>query len=115
MLELSFKCVNDGELKIDFDLIEKLDKTLEIPLVMHGGSGLSDDILKKLLSISNVKKINISTDVKLAYRTGILQAQKDGLLEKIGFQAINVEKYIHDAISDMVCKKMNLLDIYGGK
>ena len=52
-----------GELNIDYDLITKLRNTLSIPLVMHGGSGLSSDILRKSIECG-ITKINVNSDMQ---------------------------------------------------
>lgn len=51
------------ELNIDFDLITKLNSSIEVPLVMHGGSGLEKDILKKSI-LCGISKININSDLQ---------------------------------------------------
>lgn len=101
--------VYEGEPKLHYDLVEYTVRRSGIPFVVHGGSGLSDEVIRNLLSINEVKKINISSEVKLAYRRGIMQAYDNGLLEQKGFQAVDVEKSIHDAIADMVELKLKLL------
>lgn len=98
-----------GTPKLHYDLIEYTTGQTDIPFVVHGGSGLNDETLKKLMAIHNVKKINISTDVKLAYRKGIMQAFCDGKLEEGGFQAVTVEQYIQSAIREMAESKLALL------
>ena len=52
-----------GELNIDFDLIKKLHDNIDIPLVMHGGSGLSHAILKKAI-LCGISKINVNSDIQ---------------------------------------------------
>ena len=98
-----------GTPKLCYDLVEYTVEQTDIPFVVHGGSGLSDEVLKKLIKIHNVKKINISTDVKLAYRKGIMQAYCDGKIEEDGFQAVIVEQYIENAIKVMAESKLALL------
>lgn len=98
-----------GEPELDFDIVEYACKISNLPFVVHGGSGMSNDVLKRLASINNVKKINISTDVKLAYREGIMNSFNQGLLEYENFQAVNVEKNIYDCIKKMVKNKLQLL------
>ena len=55
-----------GELNIDYDLIKRLNEGLSIPLVMHGGSGLNDDILKKAIA-SGITKINLNSDIQAVW------------------------------------------------
>ena len=55
-----------GELNIDYDLISRLRNSLDIPLVMHGGSGLSDDILRHAIK-SGITKINVNSDLQYVW------------------------------------------------
>ena len=52
-----------GELNIDYNLIKEISNSISIPLVLHGGSGLSNDILKKCVE-SGITKININSDLQ---------------------------------------------------
>ena len=52
-----------GELNIDYELIKDLYDKINIPLVLHGGSGLSNDILKKCVQCG-ITKININSDLQ---------------------------------------------------
>ena len=94
---------------LHYELIEYTGKVSSKPFVVHGGSGLDDMTLKELLSFNNVKKINVSTDVKLAYKQGIENAIKDNMFETRGFQAIRIEQYIHEEIGNLVRSKLRLL------
>ncbi|WP_312503616.1 class II fructose-bisphosphate aldolase [Lacrimispora sp.] len=98
-----------GKPKLDYDLIDYVAQISEIPFVVHGGSGMEDSVIRKLSQKINVKKINISTEVKLAYREGILKSLKEGLLEEEGFQAIHVEKTIYGAIYQMAFDKLGII------
>jgi fructose-bisphosphate aldolase class II len=49
-----------GEPKLDFERLEQIDRALGIPLVIHGGTGLSDDQFR-LLVANGVAKINYYT------------------------------------------------------
>ena len=80
-----------------------------ITLVIHGGTGLNDETFRKLLSYKNVKKINISTDVKLAYRSGIYESIRKGELEETRFDPLKVTGEIHDSICKMAKEKLALL------
>jgi fructose-bisphosphate aldolase class II len=49
-----------GSVKLDFARLGKINETLAIPLVIHGGSGLADDQYRKLIA-HGVAKINCYT------------------------------------------------------
>ncbi len=94
---------------IRFDMLDQIGRLTDIPFVVHGGTGLTDGMLLKILSYKNVKKINISTDVKLAYRHGIEESIQEGAMEQEGFDPLRVNQLIHDAIQIMVVDKLKLL------
>ena len=52
------------ELKLD--LLKEIKSRVSIPLVLHGGSGNPDDEIREAARIG-INKINISTDIKVAY------------------------------------------------
>lgn len=52
----------DGEPELDFELIAELKRRAGIPLVLHGGSGISDDDFRKAVSLG-MRKINFFTEM----------------------------------------------------
>ena len=46
--------------KLAFDVLEEIHKKKEVPLVLHGGSGITDDDFQKAISLGIVK-VNIAT------------------------------------------------------
>lgn len=55
-----------GDPEINFELIEKLRYLTECPVVIHGGTGLSDFTFRELVQ-KGAAKINVSTAIKHAY------------------------------------------------
>ncbi len=96
--------------KLHFDLIERISPLTGVPLVVHGGTGLSDRTLQRLMVCGNIRKINISTDVKQAYRQGIETGIQNGYMEKSGFDPLRMTDMIHETIEDMAVHKLNLLE-----
>lgn len=54
----------DAEIK--FDLIKEIEAVVDIPLVMHGASGIADEDLKKIAQ-TNFGKVNIGTALRKAF------------------------------------------------
>jgi ketose-bisphosphate aldolase len=52
-----------GVPKIAYDRLEQISKRIDIPIALHGGTGLSDDVFKKCIALG-CAKINISTQLK---------------------------------------------------
>ncbi len=51
--------------KLDFDRIKTIANTVDVPLVLHGGSGLSDNDFRKAIELG-ISKVNIFTDINIA-------------------------------------------------
>lgn len=100
----------EGVPNLNYDMLGQIKEFSDIPLVIHGGTGLTGKTYKKLLSFRNVKKINISTDVKLAYREGIILSTEKGYLEKAAFDPLMVTDCIHDCIKKMTMNKLELIE-----
>jgi len=63
--------VYKGEPKIAYDLLEEVAVKTAIPLALHGGTGLADDVFKKCISLG-CAKVNISTQLKYAFIDGVV-------------------------------------------
>lgn len=59
-----------GEPKLDFDRLETIRKTIDTCIVLHGSSGVPEEALRKAISMG-VSKINIDTDVRMAFAKGV--------------------------------------------
>jgi fructose-bisphosphate aldolase class II len=53
-----------GEPNIDLGLLEKIRQEVEVPLVLHGGSGTPDEIITKAIQ-AGICKINVNTEVSM--------------------------------------------------
>ncbi len=62
--------VYKGTPKINVKRIEEIHSAVSTPLVLHGASGLSDDILKSCIK-AGISKINFATELRQAYTYGI--------------------------------------------
>ena len=93
------------------DAIQQLTGTL--PLVLHGGTGIPEDMIKKAISLG-VSKINVNTECQLAFAEATrkyIEAGKD--LEGKGFDPRKLLKPGADAISATVKEKMELFGSIG--
>ena len=54
-----------GKPHLEFDLLAELSKLVSVPLVLHGGSGTGDDLLKKAVE-TGIQKVNLATDLSNA-------------------------------------------------
>ena len=63
--------------KIRWDLLQALHHALPMPLVLHGGTGISEDDLRRATTLG-IRKINIGTELKTAWMDGLTAAIEDG-------------------------------------
>lgn len=54
--------VYKGTPHLEFELLKELSESIEIPLVLHGGSGTGDENLKKAVE-TGIQKVNLFTDL----------------------------------------------------
>src|SRR5690606_8559770 len=61
-----------GEPKLDFDRLKRIRELVNIPIVLHGGSGVPDHQVRQAISLG-VSKINIDTELRHAFVTAVRQ------------------------------------------
>lgn len=59
-----------GEPKIDFDRIARIAGRLPLPLVLHGGSGIPEEQVKRCISLG-MAKMNIATEIRIVFSDAI--------------------------------------------
>ena len=93
------------------DAIQQL--TGDMPLVLHGGTGIPDDMIKKAISLG-VAKINVNTECQLAFAEATRKYIEDGKdLEGKGFDPRKLLAPGAEAIKDMVITKIKLFGSEG--
>ena len=51
---------------LNFDRLKEISEAVKMPLVLHGGTGIPDDQIKKAISLG-VSKINVNTECQIAF------------------------------------------------
>ena len=94
---------------LNFEVLEKISEiTAPMPLVLHGGTGIPADMIKKAISLG-VSKINVNTECQLAFADATrkyIEAGKD--LEGKGFDPRKLLAPGFEAIKATVKEKMEL-------
>lgn len=96
--------VYSGEPKIRFDIIEAVSKEIDIPLVLHGGSGIPDETIRKAISLG-IGKVNVNTENQIAFTSKIRE-----VLEKDS-KVYDPRKFLgpaREAIKEVVKEKIQL-------
>ena len=76
-----------GKPVIDFDRLGALREALDIPLVLHGGSDTPDEDIQRAIA-TGVDKINIWTDVRVAYLRAVRDFLAATTLEGYAFEQL---------------------------
>ncbi|MEH6939314.1 tagatose-bisphosphate aldolase subunit GatY [Bacillus sp. JJ664] len=83
-----------GEPKLDIDRLAAIQREVDIPLVLHGASGLPDDLVQKTIE-RGICKVNIATELKMAFVKGLR-----GYLEEHP-EANDPRYYFQEAVVEM--------------
>lgn len=99
---------------LSFETLDAVQKeTGEMPLVLHGGTGIPADMIKKAITLG-VSKINVNTECQLAFQEATrayIEAGKD--LEGKGFDPRKLLAPGAEAIKKTVKEKMELFGSVG--
>ena len=94
---------------LNFDVLAKVqEKTGTLPLVLHGGTGIPADMIKKAITLG-VSKINVNTECQISFAKATreyIEAGKD--LEGKGFDPRKLLAPGAEAIKDTVREKIEL-------
>ncbi len=91
------------ELKLD--LLQEIEAKVDVPLVLHGGSGNPDLEIGQSVKLG-INKINISSDIKVAYHRKMREVlADDGLREPNSIQPASVV-----AMQETAAQKIDLFD-----
>ena len=99
---------------LNFDALAAIsEKVGQMPLVLHGGTGIPEDMIKKAISLG-VSKINVNTECQLSFAAATrkyVEAGKD--LEGKGFDPRKLLAPGFEAIKATVKEKMELFGSVG--
>ena len=93
-----------GEPKLDFDRLRAIKSKVNVPLVLHGASGIPDDAVQEAITIG-IRKINIATDLQVAFTVRVRAILKDD--SKI-YDPRKILGPAKEDIKSVVKNKMNL-------
>ena len=96
--------VYKGVPKINFNLVRELSEAIDTPIVIHGGTGLSEETFAELIRCGGAK-INVSTALKHAYIDGCrdyMAANPDKL------DPIDFDQYLNCCIKDVVMDHLTI-------
>ncbi|MFQ9288781.1 MAG: tagatose-bisphosphate aldolase subunit GatY [Intestinibacter bartlettii] len=85
--------VYKGEPKLDLDRLVEIRKIVDVPLVLHGASGLSEEAVKESIK-RGICKVNFATELRIAYTDGVkeLLEEKPETIDPKKYGLVGIEK-----------------------
>ena len=90
--------------KLDVERLTEIKKLVNVPLVLHGATGLSDDIIKECVR-RGINKINFATELRQAYTNAVrekLSSDADIIDVKV------YSEYARNRVKELVKEKIKL-------
>lgn len=99
---------------LSFDTLDQIQKqTGDMPLVLHGGTGIPDEMVQKAITLG-VAKINVNTECQLVFAEGTREYIEEGKdIEWKGFDPRKLLSYGTEAIKEKVIEKIKLFGSQG--
>ena len=99
---------------LNFEVLENVKKAVgDMPLVLHGGTGIPADMIKKAISLG-VAKINVNTECQLSFAAATRKYVEEGKdLQGKGFDPRKLLAPGAEAIKATVKEKMELFGSVG--
>jgi fructose-bisphosphate aldolase class II len=92
--------------KIDIERIKQIRETCGVPLVLHGGSGTSDEDFQSAIK-AGVSIIHINTEIRIAFKDSLKQSLKDNKKEIAPYKFM---KPTEEAIKKVVLERLKLFN-----
>jgi fructose-bisphosphate aldolase class II len=92
--------------KLDIARVKEISAAVSVPLVLHGGSGNSDEDFHAAIA-NGVCIVHINTEIRLAYKQGIMRSLSDNPDEVAPYKFL---KPAVQAVEDVVVKKLKVFN-----
>ena len=100
--------VYKGEPKLDLDRLSEIREVVDIPLVLHGTSGVPDETVTECVN-RGICKVNYATDLSLAFTKGVSEvfSENPDVIDPKKYNACGKERVKEYVMSKMkVCKSV---------
>ena len=104
--------VYKGDPELDLDLLGRIRDQVDVPLVLHGGSGISDDDFRAAIQ-NGISKVNIYTAMSLAVTAAVRTGLEDGTLDSQGSSYSDIQDVAQSAVAGVVAHHMQVFGSVG--
>jgi len=91
---------------LDIDLIATLAAAVDVPLVLHGSSGVPDDMLRQACR-AGIRKVNVGTALNIAFMTALRESLE-------GSTGVDPRPHLHIAREAIADRVEHTLRVLGG-
>lgn len=98
-----------GKPNLNYTRMKEISEKLNIPLVLHGGTGIPDEDILKAIE-NGINKININTELQLAWNKGVRKYIKEN--EDV-YDPRKIISAGEEAIKKAICHKITVLGSIG--
>ncbi|MEW5922215.1 MAG: class II fructose-bisphosphate aldolase [Bacillota bacterium] len=92
---------------IDFSRIREIADKTRVPLVLHGGSGIPDEMIREAIA-AGIQKINVGTELKLAWAGAVKRVLESGETE-----TRKIASAAREGVKEVVRQKIRLFGANG--
>lgn len=96
--------VKGGNPAIDIERIARLRDAGGVPLVLHGGSGITDEEFKQAIT-AGIAIVHVNTEIRVAYREGIAEALEQNPDEIAPYKYLD---HAREQVAEVIRKKLEL-------
>ncbi|MFW5853184.1 MAG: class II fructose-bisphosphate aldolase [Patescibacteria group bacterium] len=101
--------IKSGNPRLNIQRIKNIREIAGVPLVLHGGSGISDEDFKAAI-IAGIGMVHISTELRVAYREGLEQSLTENPTEVAPYRLL---KPAREAVKEVVKNRLKLFSNLG--
>lgn len=95
----------NSKAKLSFDVLESNNEVTNIPLVLHGGTGVSEEDLKKCVA-GGICKLNVGTELNVAW---VVAAKENFKNARVNDSCRDLVIPSNDAVQNVIESKITLL------
>lgn len=96
-----------AKVSLNLDKLDKINQKISTPLVLHGGTGVTDEDMKKCVTLG-IEKVNVGTELNGSW---IEEAQKTFAKGKFSDSLRDLIIPANDAVERALCKKINIISL----
>lgn len=91
--------------RLDWERLARIRERVDVPLSLHGASGLSDEDVRRAIA-AGVSKVNVNTEIRERYLSELAAGLPSA---RAGLRLLDLEAAVVDAVAQVVTAKLDLL------